>query len=65
LRLKHLLNKLIDEAVHGKKSPKTVDQIVLDECLHAIVEGGFKPKKFIRYTVLPLIEDKSKKRRKR
>jgi len=64
MSLKHLLNKLIDDAVHGKKSPKTVEQIVLDECLHAIAEGGFKPKKFIRYTVLPLIEGKPKRRRK-
>jgi len=61
MSLKHLLNKLIDEAVHGNKPAKTVEQIVLDECLHAVVEGGFKPKKFIRYTVLPLLEGKKGK----
>jgi len=65
MSLKHLLNKWIDEAVHGKKSPKTVEQIVIDECLHAVVEGGFKPKKFLRYTVLPLLEGEQKRRRKK
>jgi len=63
--VKYLLNKLIDEAVHGGRHPKTVDKIVLDECLHALVEGGFKPKKFIRYTVLPLLEGKKGKRKGR
>jgi hypothetical protein len=65
LREKHILNKLIDEMVHGSRPPKTLDQIVIDECLHAVVEGGFKPKKFIRYTVLPLFEGEQKRRRKR
>jgi len=64
MSLKHLLNKLIDEAVHKNKPAKTLEQIVLDECLHAVVEGGFKPKKFLRYTVLPLLEGKPKRRRK-
>jgi len=61
---KHLLNKIIDEFVHGNKPCTSVEQVVLDECLHALVEGGFKPEKFLRYQIMPQLRRKSKRRRR-
>jgi len=52
--IKHTLNKLVDEAVHkGRSGARTPEGILVDELLHAVVEGGFNPDKFFRYSVLP------------
>ena len=66
MTLKHLLNKLIDEAVHPKGRPKTVEDIIKDELLHILVEGEFRADKFVRYQIAPLLKPKrGRKGRKR
>lgn len=62
--IKTIANKLIDELVHAGKRPKTLEQVVIDELLHSVVEGGFRLDKFLRYTVVPQLAPKKKKRRK-
>jgi len=54
--MKHTLNKLVDEAVHkGRSGARTVDGIIVDEILHTLVEGEFRPDKFFRYSVMPIL----------
>ena len=63
--IKTIANKVIDELVHPKGSPKTLEKVVLDEVLHAAVEGEFRLDKFMRYTVAPLLSPKKKKKRRK
>jgi len=60
--MKHTLNKLVDEAVHkGRSGARTVDGIIVDEILHTLVEGEFRPDKFIRYTVMPALRGNTRR----
>jgi len=63
--MKHTLNKLIDGKVHPKGHPKDLGTILVDECLHALVEGEFRPDKFVRYTLAPMLFPKKPRRRRR
>jgi len=60
-RVRGFLNKLIDDLVHQGKPPSDLGTIVVDEILHACVEGEFKPDKFVKYTVAPLVKKRRRK----
>jgi len=64
-RIKTVLNRLIDDAVHPRGTPKDPLQILVDEGLHTLVEGEFRLDKFIRYTVLPNLRVSTRKRKLR
>ena len=65
MRIKSILNKLIDEAVHPRGTKKTLETIITDEILHILVEGEFKPDKFVRYQIVPLLKPKKPKKRRK
>jgi len=60
-RIKTLLNRLVDDFVHPKGAPKDVATVLADEALHTIIEGKFRPDKFLKYTVLPQLRVSSGK----
>jgi len=64
-RMKGFLNRLVDDIIHPDGVPKTAETIVADEVLHAIIEGGFRADKFLRYTVLPRLRKTAGHRRYR
>jgi len=61
-RVKTILNRLIDDVVHPEGAPKEIAQILADEALHTLVEGEFRPDKFIRYTLLPNLQPQARGR---
>ena len=63
--LKTFLNRLIDDTIHPKGKPKTIETVIVDEALHTLVEGRPRPDKFVRYTLLPQLFPHKKRRRKR
>jgi len=63
--IKTLLNRLIDDAVHPKGHARKVETIIVDEVLHTLVEGKFKPEKFVRYTLLPSLRGKKPRKTRR
>jgi len=64
-RVKVALNKLIDAYVHEGGHPKDLGTIIVDEMLHACVEGRFRLDKFARYTLLPMMREKPRRRQNR
>jgi len=52
---KGLINQLIDQTVHPKGVPSDLDTIIIDEALHAVVEGRFRGDKMLKYTIIPNI----------
>jgi len=62
-RLKTVLNRMVDDIVHPKGAPKDIATMLADEALHTLIEGKFRPDKFIRYTVLPQLQPKARRRK--
>jgi len=51
--MKGIINELIDSQLHPRGAPRDLGTIVVDELLHAAVEGKFRPDKFLKYTIMP------------
>jgi len=52
-RVKGSLNRIVDDMIHPRGRPTDLASMIVDEALHSLIEGGFRPDKFLRYTLLP------------
>jgi len=64
-RIKTMLNRMVDDIVHPKGAPNDIPTMLADEALHTLIEGEFRPDKFLRYTLLPQLRVSTRKKQLR